>query len=487
MKTNDIDVFQNGILKSDSGSNDDTHSMLPHVDGYNLKTNSDGDSNDATMLEKEYIVKTTDYTGSNGDSPTKLDHVKEEKEAKSVDKGAPIDDFEKDTDQKDEDPNRNTDDDIVEELMLDDDDNIEYDDEEESTGEDVDEFDSPLGLEYLGAGYDLIKGNPLGDTITLLDPGFRANIIQMRWRKDVENISNSLQYIQPKGVWIRSYISCHKGDSVSEVGSAESIKKTLAVDAVVSAELPGDAAKFAASASYNNIRKAGQQKDKNVYISKSYCFNYVAGIPISLEWDFTLAFEAAMKTLPETFQSETENLKCTPSDYRDNPGSKACIQLGVHKWIRFFSIFGTHVTTKVYLGGKLVTLMETNASQAESLARQGLDIQAALSAQIKDSNVDAAASGIYKSFNGDSSVAFDSKTSTFALGGNIYGNGHGLPFNEWAASVAKQSMPIRAEHTPISVFMDQPYKDAYKEAYLYYGKVLVGDAEQEGKTKKVGE
>lgn len=69
-------------------------------------------------------------------------------------------------------------------------------------------------IEYLGAGYDLIKGNPLGDNITLLDPGYKSNVIQMHWNKNVENISNSMKYLQPVGGWIRPYSSCHKVETV---------------------------------------------------------------------------------------------------------------------------------------------------------------------------------------------------------------------------------------------------------------------------------
>lgn len=357
-----------------------------------------------------------------------------------------------------------------------DDDDIEmYYDDDDDEGEDVYKYYSPLGLEYLGAGYDLIKGNPLGDTITLLDPGFRANIIQMHWIKDQESISSSMKYIQAKGSWIRSYVSCHKGDSITEVGSEDAIKRSLTADASVSSELPGDTAKFAASAGFNSLKNAEKKKGHKSYVSKSYCFNYVAGIPTSLKWDLTLAVNAALDTLPTAFKYEDGELNCSPSDYRIDPSKQSCADLGVQKWMKFFSIFGTHVTTKVYLGGKLVTLMETNANQEEELSSRGLDVKVALSAQIDSSTVSASAGTTLQTVDESKSMALGSHNSTFVLGGDIYGDGLGLPFDTWAASVANFSMPIKAEFTPISIFINQKYKDAYNEAYLYYGKVLVGE------------
>ncbi|GIX63740.1 perforin-like protein PLP1 [Babesia caballi] len=355
----------------------------------------------------------------------------------------------------------------------DDDDGL-YEVEDYETEDEIDAFESPIGLEYLGAGYDLVKGNPLGDTVTMLDPGYRANIIQMHWKKDFEGISNSLHYIQPKGAWVRSYISCHKGENVSDVGRSQSLKDALSVDAAVSASLPGDVAKFAASINYNNIKRAETSENRKTYVSRSYCFNYVAGIPTSIKWDFTAAFNAALQKLPKKFEYQVTDARCLPSDYRDDPTSKACVDLGVRRWMRFFSIFGTHVTSKVYLGGKLVTLMETSAGQEAKLSRLGVDVKAQLQVQAKAATVDASAGTTVSKSRDTSKLALDSKSSTFALGGDIYGKGYDLTFNEWAATVSQHSMPIKAEYTPLAIFLGPQYMAAYNDAYLFYGKVLVG-------------
>ena len=41
----------------------------------------------------------------------------------------------------------------------------------------------PHGIDYLGAGYDLVFGNPDGseDSASVTDPGFRVHVIKYNW------------------------------------------------------------------------------------------------------------------------------------------------------------------------------------------------------------------------------------------------------------------------------------------------------------------
>ena len=73
-------------------------------------------------------------------------------------------------------------------------------------------FNESLG--YLGSGYNLIRGNPLGDDHTPGDPGFRAPCIAFEWGHDKEGISADLTTLQPKGGYVRSYVSCQSAETV---------------------------------------------------------------------------------------------------------------------------------------------------------------------------------------------------------------------------------------------------------------------------------
>nr|PVC53927.1 hypothetical protein MACL_00003416 [Theileria orientalis] len=333
--------------------------------------------------------------------------------------------------------------------------------------------DEDIDLEYLGAGYDLIKGNPMGDNITLLDPGYKSNVIQMHWNKKVENISNSMKYLQPVGGWIRPYSSCHKVETVNEINSSDSILKSLSADASVSFNLAGDALKFAASAKYKKLDSASKSGTSKMFINKSYCFKYVAGISTFLNRDFTLGFQSSLDRLVNKFQGLENESSCKPYMYREDPGNNSCYKMGITHWMELFNTFGTHVATKIYLGGKIFTTMEVKKNQEKKLSDQGVDVKAILSAEIKNSNIDSNVQvSVIKSNNSNENL-LDTKKSTFVLGGDIYGKGKTMDFIEWSKSVSQHPMPIKAEFTPISHFMDKSLREAYNKAYLYYGKVIL--------------
>ncbi len=56
------------------------------------------------------------------------------------------------------------------------------------------------GADYLGFGYDIVYGNPMGDPITQIDPGFRQGVIDLVWDKfgdDPLRVTRDNQKLQP--------------------------------------------------------------------------------------------------------------------------------------------------------------------------------------------------------------------------------------------------------------------------------------------------
>lgn len=98
-----------------------------------------------------------------------------------------------------------------------------------------------------------------------------------------------------------------------------------------------------------------------MFINKSYCFKYVAGISTSLPWldliyficlnrDFTLGFQSSLDRLVKNFQGLESDSNCKPYIYREDPGNNNCYKMGIADWMELFNTFGTHVATKIYLG-----------------------------------------------------------------------------------------------------------------------------------------
>ncbi|AFZ79042.1 MAC/Perforin domain containing protein [Theileria equi strain WA] len=380
------------------------------------------------------------------------------------------------SDESEEEEEEEDDDEEEEEWEEAEEDNFEAPDEPDEFQDDGivgNQYKTPSGLEYLGAGYDLIKGNPLGDKLTLLDPGYRSNIIQMHWSKRFEGVSNSLKFLQPLGGWIRPYPSCHKVEMVTEIRSSDSLLKALSADANVSLVLPGDSLKFSASAKFKQLDNVSKSEDRKIYMNRSYCFKYVAGISTSLHWDFTLGFKSVISGLTPHFKGLDENSGCKPSVYLEDSTSDICKSSGVTGWMELFEIFGTHVATKIYLGGKIFSTLEVKKNQEEMFKNSGMDIKAILSSQLKDSGINSTVRvSVLKSDNNEE-ITLDTKKTTFVIGGDVYNYGKYMSFDKWAETVSDHSMPIKAEYTPIINFLDKSLEKAYNSAYIYYGKLIL--------------
>ncbi|KAK2195382.1 Membrane attack complex component-perforin (MACPF) domain [Babesia duncani] len=342
----------------------------------------------------------------------------------------------------------------------------------EDKGENVDDFISPSGLEYLGAGYDLIKGNPLGDLVTLLDPGYRGNILQMHWSLNFEGISSSMKFIQPLGAWIRPYPSCHKVETLKELSSESLLQSDMKADASVTASLGGDSASFSASASYKNFAKNATSTTTRTYYNKSYCFKYVAGLPTSVKWDFTLGFQAALEGIETSLSVLKDESKCSIESYKMDPRSQECHERGITKWMDLFQIFGTHVATRIYLGGKILTTIEAKTSQVAEAKEKNIDIQVKLQAELESGqgiDIGARVSEFNPSESND--YVMDLKKTTYVVGGDVYGFGKPLTFAEWSQTVYEFAMPIKAEYSPLANFLPDKLARAYEYAYFYYTKV----------------
>ena len=68
--------------------------------------------------------------------------------------------------------------------------------------------------EYLGVGYDVLFGNPMGDPVQMNDPGYKLPIVKFAWTLGPEGLTGDLSHLQPLGVNIRRYRSCHQSSTV---------------------------------------------------------------------------------------------------------------------------------------------------------------------------------------------------------------------------------------------------------------------------------
>ena len=125
------------------------------------------------------------------------------------------------------------------------------------------------GVDYLGAGYDIFFGNPAGDGVYMLDPGFRQPVRNMQY--SYKWLTRDGKFTTPVGSYSLPKYACTRSEQYSNVDSAASYAEALAIDASISAEgsYAGIAGSFSASGGYNQARNRARESNFYRFDSKS--------------------------------------------------------------------------------------------------------------------------------------------------------------------------------------------------------------------------
>ncbi|GIX64657.1 DNA-directed RNA polymerase I RPA2 [Babesia caballi] len=315
--------------------------------------------------------------------------------------------------------------------------------------------------EYLGSGYDVVKANTLGDVDHGEDLGHRAPIIDFYWAQSDAGVTNSLDWLQPLGGWVRPITACGETETVTEGADSSNNEDVLQVDVGVGAALK-DGVGGSANIGYNGHSKLNVKTSSKVHKSAYYCFTYAAGMPPYLKWDTTDDFKAELEYLP-TDVSLLDT--CTVKLFKKK--AKACEAMS--QWVDFFTLYGTHVTTEVHLGGKITRFLVAPTEALDTFTKAGFDAKVAVSAII---------SGALANIKGELShqeqeaiqKLSDSCDLRFSVLGGIHVSKHITPQSllKWRATVPIFPMPIRMTVTSLDTFLGAAYRQAYLRAMNFY-------------------
>ncbi|KAJ0392057.1 hypothetical protein P43SY_009893 [Pythium insidiosum] len=327
----------------------------------------------------------------------------------------------------------------------------------------------PPGIDYVGAGYDLVFGNPDGseDSSSVTDPGFRVHVVKFTWNPDLNTCSGlDNGWICPQEVSILPQVSCMQQSSSSMISSTKSFQRVLQQDCKVSASIKGSYGGFKGSASFSGSRAMAKMQSKiskekvTTFQSKAICVDYSATLKMGIDSN-TLEplpqFTNAVRELPTTYnpcfvisaaggqcpqrvdngygdlppiRQATRRLQSTENGEDDGGGDDddvndcAC-DASVAKYFRFIQLFGTHYTTRVEMGGKVVHRVEIKESDVSTLQKNKVDV--AYGASVK-----ASYKGIAK------------KEININVGGSPSED-----WREWAKSTMTTPMPIRYSLAPL--------------------------------------
>ncbi|KAF8822281.1 MAC/Perforin domain-containing protein, partial [Cardiosporidium cionae] len=205
------------------------------------------------------------------------------------------------------------------------------------------------GLAYLGTGYDIIFGNPIGDPKTMLDPGYKPPVVQLRWNRTKEGVSNDLRHLQPLQGWVRDEVACRRAEEVESINSVSDYRNSLSVDATVSGNAMIYPVSFSASTGYKSTARSIAKKNKRSFMMRTYCNRYVAGLdPTPTIWNLKAEFANAVFKLPQEFDGLRENATCSPDVFKLDENDPVCRHV-VKPWMDFFKSRGTHVVDTVHL------------------------------------------------------------------------------------------------------------------------------------------
>ncbi|KAK2195872.1 Membrane attack complex component-perforin (MACPF) domain [Babesia duncani] len=140
-------------------------------------------------------------------------------------------------------------------------------------------------LEYLGCGYDVLYGNPLPSTESLVDPGYRNPILSYTLVDVEENGIKRMEYAKITGAWIRPLVECKRSDEKTVVRTMDEYMKAAGLDVEISASKAlDDSVRFTMSGGYSELKEALSSNKSTIVIQRSYCFLLEAGIPLHAKW-----------------------------------------------------------------------------------------------------------------------------------------------------------------------------------------------------------
>ncbi|GFE52715.1 MAC Perforin domain containing protein, putative [Babesia ovis] len=308
------------------------------------------------------------------------------------------------------------------------------------------------GLEYLGCGYDNTKSVPFGDEESFLNMGYTQPVIQFQWPCGNHIKSKPV----PLGVWVRQEPACHRGHEKRKINSDESLASIMTEDVVSFlgiANLGVNATKQAKEIiGQSNIAK------KSRFALKTNCALFTTGMILSSELNVTRAFNNAAKVLVAFPDKE----KCTEvNDYRKDGSCADYYDL----WKQFFTSYGTHVISRLTMGGKILQLDDSSETKLDSAKSKAQEQNVSVNLSIIKAKY-----GNKKTDESEQNETLKNRSSKFfIMGGETY-----IPvdtddgFQRWVETIKDNSMPINIELTPMTRFLPKEIRRDYWLALAIY-------------------
>lgn len=320
-----------------------------------------------------------------------------------------------------------------------------YEDYTKNLGNDAMWLVQPMpGLDWLGAGFDILKFDPLNPNETKNRKLLRGIVIT----NSGDRGGNKAQYLKPYGALFSSVNSGSDVDSSAWVSSYKEFASSFSVGASGSVKVP-EAGGGSLSGSYSEMSSASLGTESIYYFSK--VMRKIHELDLELTWRDDVTGQRYKQKLNANFKDDIAALPIMngsipgvdiSSMRKGQPLSGGLEQLK-NKYFDFIAKYGTHFASHVAWGGQYISRTQIKRSDYEASRMNKVDFTASAEATIKKVKF----GGEVKFGNSEGQSSSNSK-SVFRR--NIYvqgGNGE-TDEDKWRDKVDLTPAPVEIFFTP---------------------------------------
>jgi len=242
---------------------------------------------------------------------------------------------------------------------------------------------------YAGKGYDIVKGNPRckDGCVAGFDPGWDSTVqvIDMVY---TNKTTADGRFLVPTGFELEQEVACELVSSTSSVQDAYSYQQSLNVDAETNDKI--FVVQFSASVDYSHVVKNVGASSQTRFYTSAACSVYRANTEPYTVFNLTPEFKTGVSSLPTTYDAS--------------------------EYLTFTQAFGTHYTSTVLMGAKLLRYVEFSSSDYQSMTQKGINVQAAVQVDAVVAHVQAGANVTWHQQDYSNFKQFSSQATENVLG-----------------------------------------------------------------------
>jgi hypothetical protein len=323
----------------------------------------------------------------------------------------------------------------------------DYEDYTKQLGDDAMWSVQPMpGLDWLGAGFDILRFDPLNPNETKNRKQFRAVVVT----NSSERAGNKAQYLKPHGTNFGSVNSGSDVDSSSWVTSYQTFANSFAVNATGSVSIPG-VASASQSGSYAEMNSTAVGSESIYYFTK--ILRKIHEIDIFPVWMDQFSGQKFRQKLHPSFRADVAALPVlkggVPSLSLDQMQKgkplPAAMEQVKARYLQLIEKYGTHYASHVTWGGQYISRTEIKRADYEKARMEKMAFMNTAEVAIKKVSVGRTVEvdNSYGSTSGTGKSVF--RRQTYVQGGNGE-----TDLDKWRDKVDATPAPVQLFFTPIA-------------------------------------